>query len=189
MVKRLLLLTSSIILLTTACGRFRQINYEELTGKVREILEVPTFEQVYRDIIYYGEEKKLLAIKIVDKRLLFSMDVVVKAGIDFTEGLEVLPGDNAEAVTLVLPHAKILLIDADEASIHQYFVKNRGGDITLLDYYNEIDRTKERIRQDALNRGILFKAEENAVKLLRKFFGFAGFTDVEFEFKESGAAP
>lgn len=174
------------LVLLFGCGRAGQTNYEEISGKVREILQIPTFQHVYRDIIYYGEEKKVLAIKVVDKRLLFSVDVVVKAGIDFTEGLSIVPGETPRSIDITLPHAKILLVDADEGSIRQFFEKTRGGGITLLDYYNEIEKAKERIRQDALDRDILFRAEENAKKLLQKFLELAGFETVRINFAESG---
>ncbi len=62
-----------------------------------------------------------------------------------------------------------------------YFLKeNRRNPISRLEYYDEINRTKERIRQDALDRDILYRAEENARRLLKNFLQLAGFHTVYF---------
>jgi hypothetical protein len=147
---------------------------------------MPTFEHVYRDIIYLGEERKFLKIiPTMEKRLLFSINVHVQAGIDLTEGIEIIPGEKGE-IEVHLPPAKILVIDADEASINQYFASAWGGEIERLDYYDEIGAAKEDIRQDALRRGILANAEANGQKLLEKFLILAGYTDVRFKQLKTG---
>lgn len=168
------------VILFTTCGTDTDVIINDLETQVKEILELPTYEHVYRDIIYVGEEETFLMFTTVDKRVLFSIDVVVQAGIDFTEGLELIPGKE-KSITVRLPPAKILLIDADENSIHQYFVRERGGSVSRLDYYDEIDRQKETIRNDALERGILYKAEQTALKLIAQFLQMAGFTDITFQ--------
>ncbi len=147
---------------------------------IREILSLPTYEHIYRDIIYVGEEASFLMFKTVDTKLLFSIDVKVQAGIDLKKGIELVPGKNG-TITVHLPRAAILLVDADENSIHQYFLKERGKEITRLSYYDEISRQKEQIEKDAIDRNILFKAEENAKKLIKKFLTLAGFKNVVFK--------
>ena len=73
------------------------------------------------------------------------------------------------------------MIDADEPSIQLYFVReNRRNPISRLEYYDEIDRSKEQIHQDALDRGILYRAEENARRLLENFLQLTGFHTVNF---------
>lgn len=153
---------------------------DELETHIREILTLPTYEHVYRDIIYVGEEAKFLGITTAEKKLLFSIDVVVQAGIDLSNGIEITPKQK-NSVEVKLPPAEILLIDADENSINQYFVKERGKSVSRLEYYDEIDRQKAVIREDALERNILVKAEENAKKLIEKFLSLAGFEEVVFK--------
>jgi hypothetical protein len=152
----------------------------ELEAHIREILTLPTYEHVYRDIIYVGEEAKFLGITTAEKKLLFSIDVVVQAGIDLSNGIEITPKQK-NTVEVKLPPPEILLIDADENSINQYFVKERGKSVSRLEYYDEIDRQKAVIREDALERNILVKAEENAKKLIEKFLSLAGFEEVVFK--------
>ena len=146
---------------------------------MRELLELPTYEHLYREVVYVDEARSFLLIPTVDARVLFSVDVRVQAGIDLTEGfsLEVRTGGE---IVVDLPEAKILLIDADETSIHQYFTRDRGGSISRLTYYDEIDRSKVSIAKDAVERGILTKARVNAEKLLERFLTSVGFQTVVF---------
>jgi hypothetical protein len=172
--------------LVSSCRNDEAVSSVSLENRIREILNMPTFEHVYRDIIYLGEERKFLKIiPTMEKRLLFSINVHVKAGIDLSEGIEVVRKDKG-VIQVYLPPAKILVIDADETSINQYFASAWGGEIERLDYYDEIGAAKEDIRLDALRRGILDNAEANGKKLLEKFLKLAGYTTIEFKRLNSG---
>ncbi len=151
-----------------------------LEEKVRSILELPTYEQVYRDIVFVERDRSFLMIRTMHTQVLFSIDIRVQAGIDLSEGLSISRGPGRSAVTVRLPAAKILLIDADESSIHQYFVKESGGRIERLDYYDEIDRIKDRIREDAIQREILQKAASNAKSMIAGLLAATGFEEVRF---------
>jgi hypothetical protein len=188
MVKRWWPIFFFVPLLFTSCGVDETADFDTLENRVREILDLPTFEHVYRDIIYLGEEKKFLNfIPTMEKRLLFAIDVHVQAGIDLSDGIKLAPGEKGE-ITVYLPPAKILLIDADESSITQYFATAWGGEIERLDYYDEIGAAKEEIRTDAIRRGILTKAGENGQKLLTNFLNLAGFPTVRFEPLKTGGS-
>ncbi|MFP4180648.1 MAG: DUF4230 domain-containing protein [Spirochaetaceae bacterium] len=121
---------------------------------VRSILELPTYEHIYHNIIYIGEEARFLWIKHLDKRLLFSIDITVQAGIDLTKGVTVTPAA-AGGMRIGLPPPEILLVDAEESSIRQYISREFGGRFSRLEFYDEIDHSKEQTLQDALENGIL----------------------------------
>jgi hypothetical protein len=181
--RRTAVLFSALTVLTLAaagCSGPKEQPIEEVETRIREILSLATYEHVYRDVVYVGEEARFLGIPTKDKRTLFSIDVNVRAGIDFTEGIDVSVGSDGTAL-VKLPPAKILSIDADEGTIHQYFVKDLGGNLSRIQYYEEINRKKEFLEADAVERGILVKAEDNAKLLIRNFLALAGFEQVEFE--------
>ncbi len=134
---------------------------EMIESRIRTILEMPVCEQLYRDIVYVGEEARFLGIRHIDTRLLFSIEIRVQAGIDLLKGVEVRSASTGGMVVL-LPEPELLLVDADESSIREYFLKEFGKSIGRLDYYDEIEKGKERVRKEALDRGILVKAEQNA---------------------------
>jgi hypothetical protein len=168
-----------LLFLFASCAEQKHASIQRVGAELREILSMPTYEHVYHDIVYIGEEASFLFIKTVDTKLLFSIDVLVQAGFDLQKGLELSPGRDG-SITVALPPAEILRIDADEESIHQYFAKERGKRISRLDYYDEIDRQKEKIRQDALERNILGKAYENGKQIIEKYLQVAGFEEVKF---------
>ncbi len=164
-----------------ACSPEPEADTAELERRVRNVLRLHSYEHVYRDIVYFGEERSFLFFKTMDRRLLFSVDIVVRAGVDLEEGIEVLADSgNPERIVVRLPPTRILRVDADEATIHQYFSRDRGGDVGWLEYGAEIEGVKERVRADAVERGILAKAQTNAREMVENFFALAGFEEVVF---------
>jgi len=179
-VTSLLLLISVFVIALSTCAKQETPAQDEIESRIREILSLPTFEHVYRDIVYVGEEARFLGILTKDKRVLFSIDVTVQGGIDLTEGLDFKLLDDESAV-VSMPPATILSIDADENTINQYFARELGGGVSTLQYYDEINRKKEFLKGDAISRGLLVKAEANAVRLIRNFLELMGYTEIEFK--------
>ena len=153
-----------------------------IENQIRGILELPTIEYVYREIIYIGQEARFFGIKHLDKRLLFSVDIIINAGIDLTKGIEIR-NVNDGSIQIILPEPEILMIDADETSIHQFFVKEWGDKISHLDYYDEILKSKDDIRIDAIERDILIKAKNNTEDLILKIFSVYGISNVSFKWR------
>jgi hypothetical protein len=173
-----------IVAALLGCSKAEPRTADSLELSIRNILEMPTCEQIYRDIIYIGEEQKVLFIKTIDKRLLFSIDIKIQAGIKQTDEIRIsLEGDRDNGKTgviVTMPKAEILLVDADEKSIEQYFIKEWGGDISRLEYYDEIKRKKEELIKEAQSGGLLDRAETNAEKLIRNFLILADVEVIEF---------
>jgi hypothetical protein len=165
--------------LLPGCSAPRRVDLARIEAQLTGLLELPTLEYVYRDVIYLGKTKSFLFFTTVDKRLLFSLDLRVQAGLDLTQGLKLTPAGD-QAVELRLPPAKILSIDADEASIREFFILEKGEKIGRLEYAEEIARAKPRIEKDAIERGILAGARDGAERLVRGFLGAAGFSQVRF---------
>jgi hypothetical protein len=175
-----LALLITVVFLLLSCASEQEPDLPEIETQIKEILTLHTYEHIYRDIIYLDEQKTFLIFKGKGKRprALFSINIRVQAGIDFTEGLRLYrDGENPGKIYVKMPRAKILLIDADENSIEQFFSREKIG---LIETSDEINIKKEQIRKDAVERGILFKAEENAKKILGDFLRYSGFETVEF---------
>lgn len=170
----------SILITIPGCS----VDSEQLSApirrQIREVLEVPSYEHIYREIIYLGKENTFLGFKTLDQRLLFAVDMRVQAGIRLDRGFDLrLKGTNR--IEVFLPPAEILLIDADEESIEQFFLLDLRGDlITHTEYYDEIELSKVEVREDAIRRGILRKAEENAQTLIRGILSGAGYKEIRF---------
>jgi hypothetical protein len=164
--KTLVLLVS--LQLAAGCAVEREREIEDISRQIRSILELPTFEHVYRDVVYIDRERSFLIFKTMDAEVLFAVNVRIQAGIDLRDGFAV-HRTRKDGLTVALPPAKILLADADEESIEQYFLKEIGGGISRLDYYDEINLKKEALIRDAVERGILERAGENARLLIGGF--------------------
>jgi len=156
----------------------------DVERQIRSVLELPSYEYLYRDIIYIAEQAQFLGFRHKDTQLLFAVDVRLQAGVDLQKGVQVTP-ISARGLSISLPAAEILLIDADENTITQYFKKEFGGQIERLAYYDEISLSKERIRTDAIDRGVLTQAQSNAASVLRSLLQSQGFSPVEVEFRQS----
>jgi hypothetical protein len=150
-----------------------------LETRVRSILELPTAEYIYKDILYLGDTRSFLFFKTMDRRLLFSVQIRVRAGINLDEGFRLYPdkGD-PKRIYVRMPRAKIVLVDADDRSIRQYF--EQGDRFGRLEFSAAIEEAKPRVERDARDRGLLNRAEENARGLVQSFLQFAGFEEVQF---------
>lgn len=171
-------------------------NLADLAEKSRPLLQLESCEFVYHDIIYQGSREKWLGLLTTkDNRLLFSVDIKVTAGLDLDEKpllrLERGPGPDHDILVVGLPAAHITGVDADEASIHQYFLHEYGWGgaqpVKWLDVQAEIGKAKERAASDATKRGLLDSAWNNAAGALGGFFRLAGFKNVRVE-KTGGPA-
>lgn len=168
-------------LILLACSAEPDADLPDLERRLSRVLRLHSYEHVYRDIVYFGEERSFLFFKTMDRRLLFSVDIIVRAGIDLDEGIDIMIDEgNPDRIVVQLPPARILRIDADEASINQYFSRDRGGEVGWLEYGAEIEAVKDRVRADAIDRGILEKAAENARGMVENFFALSGFEEVVF---------
>ncbi|MFP4562802.1 MAG: DUF4230 domain-containing protein [Spirochaetia bacterium] len=172
----------------SGCGLKSSESYtqREMETRIRDILALPTYEHVYRDVVYASQETLLFnRVPLREARTLFSVEIVVQAGLDLSRGFD-LEFPEAGTAVISLPGSEILEIDADERTIRQYFSTERGGDIDRLAYYDEIDAKKSFLREDAVSRGILTRADENARALIRNLLEFAGFETVIFRMIPGG---
>lgn len=177
----LALLVFSSLIGTTGCAPVSQAELVRLENRIESLLELSTYEHIYRDLVYFGEERSFLFVKTVDRAVLFSIDIRVRAGIDLARGVTVTPDRrDPDRIYVRLPRAEVLAVDADESSIEQYFIREQGGRIGLLDLTDQLDEAKIRVTEEAVERGILERADENARRLISGFLSMAGFTEVVF---------
>jgi hypothetical protein len=175
-----ILLTLSLMGFGGCDGSRRAGDEPSLERRVSSLLELQTVEYVYRDIVYFGEQESFLGIfRTRDQQLLFAVRLRVQAGVDLTKGVEVLRDrNNPELVVVRIPSPEVLLVDAVEDSIEQFFVRERGGSIEWDQVSGEMESVKKRVKADAVEKGILNRAEENAIELIEEVLGLAGFEEI-----------
>lgn len=161
-----------VILLTL---EFRDRRIEEAGNQIRNLKELVTARQIYRNVIYTEVKENL----IVDKRSLFTINYVVTAGVDLSSGFSLKADDNRIVVTY--PYPRIFSIDADESSIDEYFALERFGRIKQSDYLDTVFDEKERIRREAVESELLERADRNLQSLISGILRDRGISDIRFE--------
>lgn len=181
---KILLLITAVLAAAGCAPVEKRIETKNLELSLKNILELPAYEQIYRDIVYVGEQRKVLFFTTSDKEVLFSIDIRVQAGIRNAGLIELeITGtaeDGRKVAAVSVPRAEILLVDADESSIEQYFIKEKGDVISRLEYYDEINRKKEELVNYAISKGLLKQADINAQQLIRSFLELSNIVVGEF---------
>lgn len=178
---------AAALLLTLPTADSPPVRDASLEARITNVLELATYEQRYREIIYYGEEQRVLFFRTSDKEVLFGIDVLVRAGLDLSHGVEVFRDrTNRDRLLVRIPEPEILSIDARETSIEQYFVSERRGEIGMLEMADRIADTKDEVRSRALESGLLARAESNAREVVDNLFGMLGFSDVQVSVRNRG---
>ncbi len=175
------------ITLLGGCEARAESRTVRLKQQLHSLFELHTAEAVHRDVIYIAEQRSMLFWRTVDSRVLFAVDYRIRAGLDLSRGLRVRPVPGfPRRVRVSLPAAQVLSIDADESSIEQYVLHERGRRFGWLEIAAELEHAKDRVAAEAERYGLLERAEANARELARGLLAGAGFTDVEIRF---GYAP
>lgn len=155
--------------------QIRDKKFDTANSRIRNLEELVTARQIFRDVIYTEVRENF----IVDKRSLFTINYVVTAGSDLSGGISLK--SKRGRISLVYPYPRILGIDADESSIDQFFSVERFGKIKQSDYLNALYDEKERIRKEALDSGILERADMNLRNLITGILKEADIDNVKFE--------
>ena len=184
------LLLLVLLLTVSGCTPVTQADVARLQQQIQAVLELHASEYRYRDLVYFDEERSVLFLKTVDRAVLFAVDIRVRAGIDLSHGVE-LSVDRfaAHRISVRLPPATILQADSDETSIREYFIREHGKSIGLLEVSEHIERATSRVAAEAVRRGILGDAEAHARRVVSGLLMMAGFREVVFRPSSARRAP
>lgn len=151
--------------------------------RLRDLRQLKTVNQTYRSVIYV-EEKSFWRGK---KQVLFSVDYLITAGVDFSKGLDIQELSDG-VIRVSMPRAEIFVTDADETSIRQMYIRENTflNPIRMGDYMSQIIAQGEANRQAALDGGILDLAEANARLAVLRILKLGNFDKVVFGEKSDG---
>jgi hypothetical protein len=174
----------ALLFLTSPFIRSPRPNPGEIVSQIREIQSLVTQEYTYRDVVYFDEETRVLGMRTGGREILFAVEISVVAGVDMSDEVTMEHGRGREMLALVtVPSPRVLRVDAREETIDQYFVREGFRGIDWVDVSTEVEAAKERNRTDAIERGILVDAEEQAATLIRDILVAAGYETVEVRFR------
>ena len=118
-----------------------------------------------------NDVRKLVGIDIpfTQSKYIYSYDVVIDAGYDFTQ---IEWSENNKTIEVKLPEPMILSNEIDLDSLVVYHEQESiYNQITLEETNQALQELKSTAEQDAINNGLLERARTNAEIILTGFFG------------------
>ena len=179
--------------LREAWRRVDQQRLDAAHAQVQHLQTLLTTRYRYRDVVFFDRQTRVLGIPAGvrgspagQRGVRFAVEMEVTAGIDLSEGVEITQNrDNRRGAYVTVPAATVLRVVTDEASIQQYLVLERFGRLDWLDISEEIQRAKDRNRRDAVERGILSRAELHTRTVIDSLLRNLGYETVEIRFRPS----
>lgn len=130
------------------------------------------------------DPRKIFGVKIpfTESKYIYSYDVVVKAGLDFSK-IQWKERSGKIIVSMPAPSVTDCYIDEDSGKVY-YEKESIFSPITFAEEMESRKDLTERGRKDAVAKGLIDNAKKNAEKLLKNFFNNnKKYKDCEVEFK------
>lgn len=171
-------------------GMFRieeksELNVSSVLEKVTQISQLDTVEMHFSEILDYQSALSIngFDLPFTEKKFIFTVKAKVQSGIDLASLTEENIQITDKKIALTLNRAKIT---SKEILEYRAFseVDGIGNPVTTEDTLNTLNNFTERLEKQALENGILEKAEENAKLVLENFLILIGFEEVVITFKD-----
>lgn len=172
-----------ILIIAVVCAiGFGVKNYivsDSKTTKIgfEDIGELATQTAYCTEVNVTDASRELFGMKIpfTQSKYIYSYDIEIKAGFDFTE----IEWDvNGSTIEVRLPEAKILSSEVDQDSLEVYHEdESIFRQISLEENNEAVAKLRETAVNDAIENGLLENARENAESILTSFF--AGVYDMD----------
>lgn len=157
----------------------REYDSSAILSRISHIQELALLKHHYTGVVGYKDYMKFLNLNIplTDKYFLLKYDGYIKAGVDFANIR--VSVKSSSIVYVSIPKPTILECVIDEESVEVYNEsENAFNPIKIADYNEAIIREKSAMRDDAISRGILKDAAEQAEMLLQALLREMGFSDI-----------
>jgi hypothetical protein len=160
----------------------KQENPLDQVIKIKDLNQLGTVEYKVSKIISGTDD--LTWYKVGNRKILFSCEAIVKAGIDFSKLKKEDIQISDKTVSLKMPKAEIIYVKIDHNNIKEEF-KETG--FFRDEFTNSEKEALLRLGEESINKalpdmGILKEAEKNATLFINSFLRSAGFTDVTIDF-------
>lgn len=147
------------------------IDIDIVSDGLKDMGVLVTSEYYFRDVIDYSEARTVFGFKLpfTESSFVASYDGVVTAGVDFKR-IAVIKDDARRIITITIPKASVINIDIDTGSFILYSEKDGlGTKIDIAEFNASLDQLRESSKANAIDKGLLEKADDNAVSLVQNF--------------------
>ena len=151
------------------------ISFETIQDGLNEMGFLITEEYYFTEVITRERSVELLRtginIPFTESSYVASYDGVVTAGIDFSQiTVDSELVDGKTHFKIVVPKAEIQTIDIDPNSFKLYSEKTGiGNSFSVKDYNESLKGLESTVEKNAINKGLLERAEEHAKQLVESF--------------------
>lgn len=164
-------------------GMFEKaITAEIIQSGLRDMGFLVTGEYYFTEVSHFTSTRKLFEMNmpLTESGYLIGYDGTVTAGIDFSD-ISVKMEDGR--ITVVLPEARIQGVTIDPDSFVKYSEKaSILNPLSVEDFNSSLTKLETTARNNAIERGLLERAGENAKTVISNFIGsLAGSCTVEYE--------
>lgn len=172
-----------LFLFIVSCNKQQvEENPVEKVLKIKDLNQLGAVEFKVSKIISGTDD--LSWYKVGGRKILFSCEAIIKAGIDFSKLKKEDISVENKLVSLKLPKAEIIYIKIDHNKIKEVY-KETGmfrTDFTNKEKDELLVLGEKSINEAIPNMGIIASAESNAKLFLNSFLKASGFKDVNVEF-------
>lgn len=188
----LVIIACLLIGIGTRISNDSNLNNDEnvLMQEFKEVEFLVTQEWYGRIVEDSSKDRKIfnvISVPFTESRLIFSIDVEILAGVDFSK-IEIEPFDETKIVIVRLPHSEIYKSYEVQNSFISYLDDESWfTNINSTEQQELIDKTVEKGKKQAIESGLLQKADENAKKIIENMIHGNEKTkdfEVKFENKE-----
>ncbi len=144
---------------------------EPVKLKLEDIGELSTQAAYVNEVNVTQDARSLFGIEIpfTQSKVIFSYNVVVKAGYDFTK-IDCSVDEINKVIHVTLPEAEVLSCELNPDSFMSYHdAESIFTPFTVEKYNGAISDLTESAKEDAINNGLLEAAEENGKIIIRSF--------------------
>jgi hypothetical protein len=172
-----------LFLFIASCNKhLNEENPVDKVLKIKDLNQLGTVEFKMSKIISGTDD--LSWYKVGGRKILFSCEALIKAGIDFSKLKKEDISIENKMVSLKLPKAKIIYIKIDHNKIKEEY-KETGifrSEFTNKEKDELLVLGEKSINEAIPNMGIISSAESNAKLFLNSYLKASGFKDVSVEF-------
>ena len=153
----------------------KEISVDTVEDGLRDMGILITDEYYFTEVVSFSSVKKFfktdIKLAFTESSYLAGYDGVITAGPDFT-ATRVEKDEAAKTVTVILPKSQIRNVDIDPDSF-KLFSEKQGftNPLSASDFNSSLIELENTARQKALEKGILQRADENAVAIVTNFIG------------------
>lgn len=181
----MVLLLNSVGILKLDFGRESETNVSGVLTEIKQISQLDTVEMYFNEILDYSESMNINGIEIpfTEKKFIFVVKAKVQSGIDLStiteDDIQIID----QKIILTLNKAKIT---SKEVLEYDAYSESDGlfNKVSNEDTLKTLNDFRVRLEKQALDSGILVKAEDNAKIVLESFLRLLGFEEIEINFSK-----